>query len=141
MKNSTLTNIMSKNVVSITSQMSYTEACRLFTSLGVHHLPVVDQNKNLIGIFSTTDALFAVSNKLIQHEVKSEEDINKILKIEELMTGDNIHTLDVEDNVDKAIYMFQEHNIHSIPVLDEGKLEGIITSTDMMAAFRDSINV
>lgn len=133
--------LMSKHVASITKNMPFTYACRLFKNLHFHHLPVRDENQRLIGMFSTTDAMFALKNIIFHNPLKSEDDINNLVKIEDIMTSDNLLTLKSDDSLERAIEVFQRNNIHSIPIIDNDKIVGIITSKDILAAFRSLINI
>lgn len=47
-----LRNVMSRNVVTVREDASFAEAKRLMVLHGVRHLPVVDNNGNLVGILT-----------------------------------------------------------------------------------------
>jgi len=47
-----LSNVMSRNVVTITFEASFNEAKRLMLSHNIRHLPVTDETGKLIGLFS-----------------------------------------------------------------------------------------
>ncbi len=47
-----LSNVMSRNVVTISLEASYDEAKRLMLSHNIRHLPVIDETGKLIGFFS-----------------------------------------------------------------------------------------
>jgi len=131
--------LMSENVITISPDTPFTQACRLFANMNVHHLPVKDNEDKLVGIFSATDAIFAMNNELFKYNITSEDDINRVVKIEEVMTCDNLYTLDLNDGLESAMDLLQTKNINSIPILDNGRLVGILTSKDMLDAFRSSI--
>lgn len=131
--------LMTDHVTCITTDMSFTQACRLFTSLHIHHLPVKDHNDKLIGMFSATDSIYALNNMVIYKNVKSEDDINEMLKVAEVMTSNKVITLRSDDELTKAIQILQENDLNSIPIVDDGNLIGILTSTDMLKAFRKLI--
>lgn len=131
--------LMSKHVASITVNMPFTYACRLFKNLHFHHLPVRDKDHKLKGMFSTTDAMFALNNMIFHHPVTSEDDINNLVKVEDIMTSENLYTLHPDDSIERAIEIFQRQNIHSIPIIENEKIAGIITSNDILAAFRSLI--
>lgn len=129
---------MSTNVVTIKQDMPFTEACRLFLSIHIHHLPVLDEKGLLVGIFSTTDVLYAL-NDLVYHKIDSEEDVNNLLSVESIMTSDKIHILSPQDTIHDAVDLLQKLNIHSIPIVEDGVLVGIITSHDIFMEFRRRI--
>jgi len=135
---SKIKDIMNYNVISIKPEMPFTQACTLFSNLHFHHLPVTKENK-LIGIFTTTDAILAVSRMLAHHKINSATDVNNIISITEVMTSTKIITLSPNDDLETAVNIFQKEHIHSVPIVQEGKLVGIITSTDILNKFRESV--
>jgi len=46
----------------------------------------------------------------------------------------NVYTLDVDHKVGAATALFKEHGISQVPVLDQGKLAGILTESDLLQA-------
>lgn len=139
MKNK-IKDLMSNYVITIKSDMPFTEACRLFPTIHVHHLPVLDSNDYLIGMFSTTDALFALNN-LVHKKIESENDVNRLISVEAIMTSDKIFTLESEAPINEAVKLFQKLNINSIPIVDDGILVGILTSHDILKEFQQLIHI
>ena len=50
--------------------------------------------------------------------------------ISEIMTRD-LHTLDLSNQLDEAEEMFRKHHVRHLPVIDEGRLVGILSLTDL----------
>ena len=50
---------------------------------------------------------------------------------------DSLRTIDAESTVETAAQLMLEHQIGGLPVLDHGRLVGIITATDVLRAFLD----
>lgn len=123
---------MTKNVLTVKVDVAFTEACRLMQQMKIHHLPVVDEDNQLIGIFTANDALKAYNEKVFNQIITVEEDINDLIKIEELMTDSNIYDLTPESRPEEALILMKEFDVHSIPVLDDGEVVGIVTSTDIL---------
>lgn len=123
--------LMSENVVTINTETPFTEACRMFIAIHVHHLPVLSEEGYLVGLFSTTDALYALNN-LVYQKIDSEEDVNRLIPIDSVMTSDKIYTLKSDSDLQEAIKLFQDEKINSIPIVDEGVLVGILTSNDLL---------
>lgn len=128
----TLSDLMTKNVLTVKVDVAFTEACRLMQQMKIHHLPVVDEDNQLIGIFTANDALKAYNEKVFNQIITVEEDINDLIKIEELMTDSNIYDLTPESRPEEALILMKEFDVHSIPVLDDGEVVGIVTSTDIL---------
>jgi len=124
--------IMTKPVITINLETPFTQACRIFDEFELHHLPVVDSDKKLLGMFSSTDALKAYNTKLFDKIINDEKIINDIITVEECMTDHEMYSLQINSDVKYAITLFQTFRIHSLPILDKNKLVGIITCTDIV---------
>ena len=135
-----IANLMSKNVICIAADVPFTDACRLFSNLHFHHLPVKDEHGKFLGMFSATDAIFALNNQLVDRSVASEDEINDLIKIKDVMTSDILFTLNIDDELKEAIKMFRWQNINSILILENKKIAGILTSTDVLSAYRSLLS-
>jgi IMP dehydrogenase len=80
-------------------------------------IPVVNENRELIGIVTNRDLRFEKDNDRL---------------ISEVMTKDNLITTKPNGSMDEAESMLQEHKIEKLPVVDEqNKLVGLITYRDI----------
>lgn len=138
----TVREVMSPNVLTIHSKQAFMPIGRLFFEMGIHHLPVVDQQEELIGILSASDVLRAFSYRLPQLPSTEEKVINEAFPISELMTPAPIYVIGPEDSIRQVARLFVEHKIHALPVLEDKKVIGIITATDILKTLleRDKIN-
>ena len=123
--------IMRRHVLTIKRNFSFSEACRLFFRMGIHHLPVVDDDNHLYGMLSTHDALraFALRGHLLKNW--DEENVDWSFPVEELMTQPAI-CVQENDTMEEVIRLYNEHHIQSLPVVQDGKLTGMVTSHDIM---------
>ncbi|MEL6971582.1 MAG: IMP dehydrogenase [Bacteroidota bacterium] len=80
-------------------------------------IPIVDDQNRLIGILTNRDLRF-------------EE--NMQAPIAELMTSSNLVTAPVGTTLDQARDILQKHKIEKLPVVENGKLVGLITYKDIM---------
>lgn len=62
------------------------------------------------------------------------------MKISEIMTKEVI-SIDPESNIDKAAQLLTENRIHGIPVIEEGKLVGIVVEDDFFTKSPSSIHL
>jgi len=96
------------------------DANQIMREYKIGGIPVVDQNKRLIGIVTNRDLRF-------------EKNPNK--PINEIMTKDNIITTGPSTDLEKATYILQQHKIEKLPVVDdENRLIGLITYKDITKA-------
>ncbi|MEL6845196.1 MAG: CBS domain-containing protein [Bacteroidota bacterium] len=116
-------------VVAPTDKMK--QAKELFDTHQIHHLPVV-HDERLVGILSKTDLLYFLR---LLHQESSELYLNDIrlknYKVEEVMTK-RVFTVSSTDTIEKVLEIFTENLFHALPVVDGGKLVGIITTHDIL---------
>ena len=128
--------IMTRNVLFARGKHSFTQMVRLFFELDVHHLPVLDSEGQLVGIVSAADALESYSYHLRDFTDASDEEVNRWIKVEEIMTPDPI-TIRSDASILTAATLFIENHIHALPVMDNGEVIGLVTSNDLVKAFAD----
>ncbi len=133
---STVADIMSRNVLFAHSSHSFTRLCRLFFEMDIHHLPVVDDSAHLIGIISANDVLKAYGRKLPALGSADEDTLNGNITVFDLMTSDPI-CVAPEASLGEAAVLLAENNIQSLPVVEEGRVVGIITSRDLVRHLAD----
>ena len=96
------------------------DALDIMAEYKIGGIPVVDDEKYLVGIVTNRDLRF-------------EKDLSK--RIDEVMTKDNIVTTAPGTDMETASNILQEHKIEKLPVVDaNGKLVGLITYKDITKA-------
>jgi len=128
--------LMNRHVITIHEETAFTTACRLFSEFKIHHLPVVDEKGKPVGVFSANDALKAYNDKIYNRLFTSEQEVNDLIKVADLISY-QVYYLRPTDTIEQAILLFKEFDIHSIPVLENNQLTGIITSSDILAKIKD----
>jgi CBS domain-containing protein len=123
--------IMSRNVLVVHVNRPLSEAWRLFFQLNIHHLPVVDEEERLIGILSTNDILKKLAFQLPEVGNINEQTLNEHFTIFDLMTPDPIR-INPDNSVKDAAQMFTERHISALPVTENGRIIGIITTGDVI---------
>lgn len=126
--------VMSKNVLFAHLNHSFTELCRLFFELNIHHLPVVDDAGKLIGIISANDVLKAYGRRIPTLEKADEATLNQQIRIEDVMTPNPV-SVSPGASLKEAAEKLTANNIQSLPVLTGDKVVGIITSRDLVRHF------
>lgn len=53
------------------------------------------------------------------------------ITVDELMT-ENPKTVDKETSIEELVSMFKKHDFHAFPVVEDGKLYGVVTKTDVV---------
>jgi len=106
----------------------------LMQRYGARHLPVVDQRKAVVGIVSNHDVATARTRRAQLVSATGNEGVNcenDILRIHEIMTRD-VLTIDQNDTPRQALDVLLQRHVHCLPVVDERRLVGMLTSTDFL---------
>ncbi|MEM9548899.1 MAG: CBS domain-containing protein, partial [Bacteroidota bacterium] len=106
-----------------------TEQSKIFSKKNIHHIPVVS-GSDLIGMISKTD-IERVSFVTNLQDAKANTAIYDSLQIEQVMTS-QLDTVQKDDQIREAAELLAGGKYHAIPVLEGEKLEGIVTSTDVI---------
>ena len=122
--------IMTKELVTLNTTQSLYDAERLFKEYNIRHIPVVEGDK-ILGVLSYSDLLrinFA-------DVTEGEEDVSSVVydmyTIPQIMAKAPI-TVQASTNVKEVAEILTTQSFHSIPVLDGEKLVGIVTTTDLI---------
>jgi len=134
-----LKDVMINKVYTINIDEPFSRVWDIFRSLGVRHLPVVDDNGILQGIVTQRDLYRIVSpHRTMEGElVYDKMDLDKhILKY--VMTKEVV-TLSPDDTLRAALELMINSRYGCIPVVDENKyLAGIITQIDVLKMVLDT---
>ena len=125
---------MSTNPVTITADVPITEALRIMRQNQVRRLPVLDENGELIGIVSEKDLLYASPSPATSLSIHEMHYMLSRLQVTELMTADPV-TITPDTLLEEAALIMADNKIGGLPVVQDGKLVGIITETDIFKVF------
>jgi acetoin utilization protein AcuB len=122
--------MMQKNTVTIHAEETIGTALKLMLEKDVRYLPVVDDSGNLLGL--VTDREVKDASPSIFHQNEHPEDFEKPVSTIMKNAVFTAHPLDIAEELSTIFY---EHNISSIPVLEDNKLVGLVTEREMLHAF------
>lgn len=110
-------NGMISDPVTLSKDHTLGQAKELMAKFKISGLPVVDKDNILIGIITNRD-------------VKYQENLD--MKVEEIMTKDNLITSDKDTNLEKAKEILLKNRVEKLPIVDkDNKLVGLITIKDI----------
>ncbi|GAA4891918.1 glutamate-cysteine ligase family protein [Flaviramulus aquimarinus] len=112
--------IMSSDIFSVDRKDSIDLVLSIMKWKGIHHMPVINRNRALVGLISWKD----VEVYLNQPKQKLQS-VSKIMKT-------NIITIDQYSSVETAKKLMKDHAIGSLPVVKDGKLVGLVTLNDFL---------
>jgi CBS domain-containing protein len=123
--------IMSKDLVTVSHLDDLTTAERLFKRNNIRHIPVVDGLK-IVGMLSYTDLLrISYADAVDEYETEVDTMVYNMFTIEQVMAK-NLIKVSPQTTIKKVAEILSEREFHALPVVDEGVLVGIVTTTDMI---------
>jgi acetoin utilization protein AcuB len=125
---------MSTKPVTITADVSITEALRVMRENQVRRLPVLDSEGRMVGIVSEKDLLYASPSPATSLSIYEMHYLLSRLRVTEMMTTDVI-TVTPDTPLEEAARIMADNKIGGLPVMEEGRLVGIITETDIFKVF------
>ena len=134
--------VMTCKVVTVPSGASLKDAARLLAEHRISGLPVVDTESHVLGVLSEADVLAKEAGSQLRTplawlpELGDEVDRSKLEArlVGEAMTAPAV-TIEPDRPVALAATRMVERDVNRLPVVDEGKLVGIVTRADLIRAF------
>jgi len=99
---------------------------------------VVNKNVDLVGLVSDRDVKQSWASPATALSVHELNYLLTQLTVEAIMVK-KIITISPGTTIERAAYIMQKNSINALPVIESGKLVGIITSTDVMEVLLRSI--
>ncbi len=99
----------------------------------IRHLPVVEEGGRLVGILTDRDVRHAALVPALAEHLTWELRRLKSLRVRDVMTWSVVTTHPEATLAQAGLTMFQRR-IGSLPVVEDGRLVGILTETDVLAA-------
>ena len=119
--------IMKTDVAVLLPTNTIADAIRLMDTRKIRHIPIIDQNRHLLGLI--TVAKIREATPSIFHANEHPEDLKQPL---ETIMEKNVITGHPLDFVEEAAGLFYEHKISCMPIINDQKLIGIVTETDLL---------
>lgn len=125
--------VMTTSVITISPETTFYEAMEIIRAKGVRRLPVVKDDK-VVGIVAEKDLLKASPSQATTLDVWELTTLLSKLKVKQIMKKDVVH---VHPNtpIEEAAKIMADKKIGSLLVMEEEKLVGIITETDIFKVF------
>ncbi|MDJ0622065.1 MAG: CBS domain-containing protein [Desulfocapsaceae bacterium] len=138
--------IMTKDVLTVQPQKSVNDLANLLTTQNINGVPVVDEEGKLMGVVTENDLVFqkkkvhipTVINILdsfiyLESQERMKKEMAKItgVTVESIYSKD-VKTVRPETPIDEIATLMVEENIHTIPVVDDGELVGVIGKRDII---------
>jgi len=115
-------------VLPINTPLSVVMEC--FWTQGINHIPIVELSGNIVGMFSTTDALKLFHKEIYNRPIITRKEVDRIKII------DNLHSTELKSISDTASLtdakaVMRNNEVNSLLVYRKEELVGILTSEDL----------
>jgi len=125
---------MKRNPVFVDEGDSMKKAMDLLKEHEIRHLPVLKDGERLVGILSERDIKQASPSPATALEIREIYYLLDKVKVKQIMTR-RPYTVSSSAPIEEAALIIREKKIGCLPVVDDGKLVGILTETDIIDAF------
>ncbi len=125
---------MSSTLITIRQEQTIAEAYACLQEKKIRRIPVVDDGGNLIGIVSRQDVVNAMPSIVDGSSAGAPAFIADATKVQDIMTRSPMW-VEPATPLESVAHSMRQHKIGGMPVLDKGRLVGIITESDIFSAF------
>jgi CBS domain-containing protein len=138
--------IMTKEIITVNPETEIAQAAGLLLEKRINGVPVVNDSGALVGILCQSDliaqqknipipSLFTLLDGYIPLTLSKhlDKEVEKIAasKVAEAMTPNPV-TVEPETDIERVAVLMVEKNYHTLPVMEEGKLVGIVGKEDVL---------
>jgi CBS domain-containing protein len=142
----TVGDVMTRSVVSVRSWTPLKEVAQLLIERRISGLPVVDDDGALLGVVSEGDFLMKEQGaQAIRHRPlarifgESQESRSRLAKLEAATAGEAMTTPAITiapgRHITEAAAVMTARGVNRLPVVDGGRLVGIVTRADLVRAY------
>jgi CBS domain-containing membrane protein len=127
----TVGDLMTTQLFTLLESDSLYTAKQIMEMARVRHVPIVDAKDTFIGLITHRDMLSVAVSKLSDIDASTQDELDAGIPLREIMR-DDVHTVSSKDLLRDAAQILLEHKYGCLPVVDDGKLVGIITEADFL---------
>ena len=126
-----ISTIMSTNIIALNREDDLEKAEILFKWHKIRHIPVVNEVV-IIGMLSYTDLLrISFADAVDETETEIETLVYNMFTIDQVMAK-NVVTVPSDATIKEVAKILATKEFHALPVVDNGCLVGIVTTTDLI---------
>jgi len=131
---------MTRNVITVDQEAGILDAQELMADNKIRHLPIIDNNQQLIGVVTDRDIRSALPYRFYDAPQNEREKISR-LKVKDIMTKDPI-SISPTYTIQDALLLIQNAKVGALPVVDDNNcLKGIISVRDLLRAFINVLGI
>lgn len=126
--------VMTVHTRTVTPEQSLSDVRRIFENEPFRHLPVMG-NDGLVGMITLTDLMRVTYGA---HIAEADFEVNDLIlettTVEESMSK-GLRTIEIGTDLKEVARIMRKYKIGGVPVVEDGQLRGLITTTDILSAY------
>lgn len=130
---------MTTNVITCTPETLVVDAQKIMQEHDIHRLPVMEGDK-IVGIVTRTKLRDVAPSPATSLSIWELNYLLAKMKVKEVMEK-NVISCTPETTIEDSAIIAKSHRVGALPVLENGKLVGIITLTDVMNIFVEVLGI
>jgi CBS domain-containing protein len=118
--------IMTTDLVTVRPDASIEEAIEILLNQSISGLPVTDDDGRLVGVITEFALLAVAYDKRVKNHTVSQHMTREVI------------TVDINDPISRIADLCIVHRVRRVPVMQDGRLIGVIARRDVMRALVES---
>jgi len=130
--NTKISIVMTQATLSVQPEEPVANIENIFKNYSFHHLPVIKKDQTVVGIISRVDV--SAFRKKVSQETSGQSYTQNMIasaSAKDIMTEEPT-VLDPDDTIGLAADIFLANKFHALPVTEDNKLVGIVTTHDLL---------
>ncbi len=128
--------IMQKDVLTLRVDDHLDIVDNVMTLGRIRHVPIVDRYERLVGILTQRDLLRASVASVLELQRSSEREWLAKIPIQQVMSAD-VTSVRPDAELAEVVDLMVQKKYGCLPVVEDGRLVGLVTETDCLACLRD----
>ena len=129
---------MSTSVMTVRAETPLAGAVALMRERKIRHLPVVDRANRLIGMVTSRDLRQALFAPAVQVETTDLPGLLGSLLVNDVMIR-GVVSVRADASIRDAARLMHERRLGALPVVEGGRVVGILTETDVLRALQEML--
>ncbi len=126
-----ISKLMTKEIIALNRDDDLETAEHLFKRRHIRHIPVVEEQV-IIGMLSYTDLLrISFADAVDEEDDAVDTTVYNMFSIEQVMVK-NVVSVPSTASIKEVAEILSKKEFHALPVVDDGRLVGIVTTTDLI---------
>lgn len=123
----TVSDYMTRDLISFTPEQNITEVIETIIANKISGAPVINRDKELVGIISEKDCLRVILDDVYHNLPPSERNVSNYMSKKVVTVDDTMDVVEVAN-------LFLNSNFRRYPVVSNGKLVGLVSRRDILRA-------